>query len=277
MTPPGKLLVIGTPIGNLQDLSPRALAALRRCAVLFCEDTRHTRRLLTHFGISRPLESLHEHNEREKVESIVHRILQGETVGMVSDAGMPQLSDPGFQLLRRMRELGLLVEPIPGPFAAALALVASGIAPVPFGFFGFAPHRKRERGEFYRRIAEHRMTAVVYESPRRLIASLEDALEALGDLEATVAREMTKLHEEFLHGRLSELLVQLRQRDSIPGEVTVVLAAPRAEREAAPDAETLRREFQRLRDSGLRRGDAIRLLGERFGLSRNELYRMLIE
>ncbi len=142
---PGKLLIVGTPIGNLSDLSPRAIEALRSADLILCEDTRHTRKLLTHFSIDRPTASFHDHNEDAKAASCIERIAAGETVAMVSDAGMPLVSDPGFRLVRLARERDVTVEPIPGPFAGVLALVASGIAPLPFTFLGFAPHRHGER------------------------------------------------------------------------------------------------------------------------------------
>ena len=145
---PGKLVIVGTPIGNLSDLSPRAIEALKAADLILCEDTRHTRKLLTHFGIDRPTQSFHEYNEEEKGEKIIEKIVGGAVIALVSDAGMPVISDPGFRLVRLARERDVAVEPIPGPFAGIMALVASGIAPAPFSFFGFAPHREGERVEF---------------------------------------------------------------------------------------------------------------------------------
>src|SRR5712664_2735391 len=189
----GKLLIVGTPLGNLGDFPPRAIEALKSSDLILCEDTRHTRKLLTHFGIERPTD----------------RIAAGETIALVSDAGMPVISDPGFRLVRLAREQGLTIEPIPGPFAGVVALVASGIAPLPFTFLGFSPHRRGERTDFYRTVAELGHTAIVYESPERVVDSLEDALAVLGDVELTAGREMTKLHEEFLSGTISEVLAEL--------------------------------------------------------------------
>lgn len=271
----GKLFIVGTPIGNLSDLSPRAIEALKSADLVVCEDTRETRKLLTHFGISRPLRSFHEHNEDVKAEELANRIEEGETLAMVSDAGMPVISDPGFRLVRIARERGLAVEPIPGPFAGVLALVASGIAPLPFTFFGFTPHRHGERTEFYRKVAAASTTAVVYESPERIVESLDDALAILGDVEVTVAREMTKLHEEFIHGPISEVVEKLRERQRIRGEITIVFgaAAPKAW-EVSP-AE-LRAEFDRLRATGMRRNDAVKLVSEKFGVRKNEIYKLLI-
>lgn len=273
----GRLLVIATPIGNLQDVSPRMIEAMRCCSRIYCEDTRHTRKLLNHFGIEVPLESFHEHNEGAKLEKVLREIEEGATVGLVSDAGTPLLSDPGFPLVRAARERGITVEPVPGPFAAAAALSASGIAPLPFAFFGFPPHRRGERVEFYRNAAAHGMTSVFYESPLRLRESLDDARGAYGEVEATVARELTKLHEEILSGTLSEILAALEGRGEIRGEITLVLAAPAPAERTLPAADALRAELEQLRSAGMRRNDAVKAIAEKYGVGKNELYRMLVE
>jgi 16S rRNA (cytidine1402-2'-O)-methyltransferase len=189
---------------------------------------------------------------------------------------MPVVSDPGFRLVRLARERGLDVEPIPGPFAAVLALVASGIAPLPFTFLGFTPHRQGERRDFYRQLAALGHTAIVYESPERVVASLEDALEILGDVDAAVAREMTKLHEEFARGTISQLLDELRPRPQIYGEVTIVFAAAKP-REQQATSEEIAAEFERLRAGGMRRNDAVKAIAEQFGLRKNEVYKLLLE
>src|SRR5438128_1110655 len=203
---PGKLLIVGTPIGNLGDLSPRALEALKSADLVLCEDTRHTRKLLTHFGIDKPTQRFDDHTEDARGGTFADQIEAGATVALVSDAGMPVISDPGFRLVRIARERGLTVEPVPGPFAGVLALVASGIAPLPFTFLGFTPHRHGERQEFYRRLATLGHTAIVYESPERVLESLRDALTILRAVEGAVAREMTKLREELIRGTISEVV-----------------------------------------------------------------------
>lgn len=269
-----KLLIVGTPLGNLSDMPPRAIEALKSADLILCEDTRHTRKLLTHFGIDRPTDSYHEHNEDQKAAALIARIEAGATLALVSDAGMPVVSDPGFRIVRLARERGVPVEPIPGPFAGVLALVASGIAPLPFTFLGFTPHRQGERLDFYRRAAELGHTTIVYESPERVIASLEDALAVLGDTEVTVAREMTKMHEELINGTISEVLERLRDRERVHGEITLVFAAPaRVAEEVQP--EQLRAEFERLRESGMRRNDAVKAVAEKFGMRKNDVYRLL--
>jgi len=271
----GRLLIVGTPLGNLADFPPRAVEALKAADLILCEDTRHSGKLLAHFGIDRPLQSFHEHNEDANAEALAARIEAGETIAMISDAGMPVVSDPGFRLVRIARERGLKVEPIPGPFAGVLALVASGIAPLPFTFLGFTPHRAGERADFYRAAAELGHTVIVYESPERVIPSLEDALAVLGDVEVTVAREMTKMYEELINGTISVVLEVLRGRDKVYGEITIVFAAA-APRKEASQADVAA-EFERLRAGGMRRNDAVKVIAEKYGLRKNQIYKLLLE
>lgn len=273
----GKLFIVGTPVGNLSDMSPRAIETLRGVDVILCEDTRHTRKLLNHFSIDRPAESYHEHNEDEKAPELVDRLEAGQSFALVSDAGMPLVSDPGYRIVRLARERGIVIEPVPGPFAAVLALVGSGLAPLPFTFLGFTPHRQGERRDFYRSAAELGHTVIVYESPERVVASLEDALAIFGDAEIAVARELTKMHEEILSGPASSVLAQLAARDRIHGEITIVIGrAPRAMATAEASAADIRGEFERLRATGMRRNDAVKVVAEKFGLRKNDVYRLLV-
>jgi len=272
---PGKLLVVGTPLGNLGDFPPRAVEALKSASLILCEDTRHTRKLLTHFGIDTATDRLDEHTEDARSEQFIERVEAGETIAIVSDAGMPVVSDPGYRIVRLARERGVVVEPIPGPFAGVLALAASGIAPLPFTFLGFTPHRHGERLDFYRELAALGHTAIVYESPERLVDSLRDAREVAGGaVEVTVAREMTKLHEELIHGTLDDVIAELEKRATIYGEVTIVFGAAK---ELAPSAtaEEIAAEFEKLRGGGMRRNDAIKVVAEKFGMRKNEVYKML--
>jgi 16S rRNA (cytidine1402-2'-O)-methyltransferase len=272
----GKLLIVGTPIGNLSDFPPRAVEALKSADVILCEDTRHTRKLLTHFAIGTPTESYHEHNEDEKAPRLIERMERGGTLALVSDAGMPVISDPGYRIVRLARESGIAVEVIPGPFAGVLALAASGVAPLPFTFLGFTPHREGQRRDFYRQAAALRHTVILYESPERLLRSLHDARESFGgDAEVAVARELTKMHEEIIRGTIDSVLEALTARDGIKGEITIVLGAA-AVQPAEVSEEELAVEFQRLRDSGMRRNDAIKAVAEKFGLRKNEVYSRLL-
>ncbi|HEX7421513.1 MAG TPA: 16S rRNA (cytidine(1402)-2'-O)-methyltransferase [Thermoanaerobaculia bacterium] len=272
----GKLLIVGTPIGNLSDFSPRAIDALKSADIILCEDTRHTRKLLTHYGIETPTESYHEHNEDDKAPRLIERLESGATLALVSDAGMPVVSDPGYRVVRLAREHGIAVVPIPGPFAGVLALVASGLPPLPFTFLGFTPHREGQRRDFYRRAAEFGHTVVIYESPERVITSLEDARASFGNAEITVARELTKMHEEILGGTIDSVLESLRSRDSVKGEITIILGAAIVEA-VETSKEDVVKEFARLRDSGMRRNDAVKAVAEKFGMRKNDVYKMLLD
>jgi 16S rRNA (cytidine1402-2'-O)-methyltransferase len=219
----GRLLVVATPIGNLDDLTPRAGEALAEADLVACEDTRHSGKLLAGLGLDKQLISLHEHNERQRVPRLLAELAAGKTVALVSDAGTPLLSDPGYVLVREAAAAGFRVEPIPGPSALLAALVASALPPYPFTFAGFPPPKSGKRKTWYRGFAELEHTLVVFESPHRLLASLDDALAELGDRPAAVARELTKLHEEVLRGGLAELREVLGARDALKGEFVVVI------------------------------------------------------
>ncbi len=221
---PGRLLIVATPIGNLDDLSPRARQAFERADVVACEDTRRTGLLLSRLGIKRPLLSLHEHNERRRLPRLLVLLEEGKTVALASDAGTPLLSDPGYLVVREAAARGAAIEPIPGPSALVAGLVASGLPPLPFTFFGFPPPKPGKRRAFYHRCAGLDHTLVLFESPHRLLASLRDALEVLGDRPAAIGRELTKLHEEVLRGPLSTLLAELERRPSLKGEFVIVLS-----------------------------------------------------
>jgi 16S rRNA (cytidine1402-2'-O)-methyltransferase len=220
----GRLLVCATPIGNLDDVTLRVLAALREVDIVACEDTRHTKVLLDRHGIAAKLVSFHEHNERARAEDLVARMRAGAVVALVSDAGMPLISDPGFQLVRACIEAELAVEVLPGPSAVMNALVASGLPVERWRFVGFLP---RKRGQRERLLAQNAETLVAFESPRRLVATLE--MLALIDRERPVAvcRELTKLHEEVSRGRAAEMAERYRER-SPKGEVVLVVGGARS-------------------------------------------------
>jgi 16S rRNA (cytidine1402-2'-O)-methyltransferase len=229
----GKLQIVATPIGNLADLSDRAREALASADVVACEDTRRTGRLMASLGLRTRLLSVHEHNERQRLPSLIAALEGGECVVLVSDAGTPLLSDPGFLLVRESVARGIPVEALPGPSAALCALVVSGLPPLPFTFAGFAPPKSGKRQTFYRRFGELGHTFVVFESPHRILASLEDAHNVLGSRPAALARELTKLHEEVVRGTLGEILEEMRSRGSIKGEIVLVIGA--GERSSSPE------------------------------------------
>jgi 16S rRNA (cytidine1402-2'-O)-methyltransferase len=243
---PGRLDIVATPIGNLSDLSPRAREALAAADLIAAEDTRHTAHLLNVIGVRRPLLSLHDHNERSRTEELLERLARGEVIALVSDAGTPLLSDPGFELVRRAASSGYMVRTIPGPTAIAAALSVAGIATDRFCFEGFMPAKSRERREQLARLASEPRTLVFFETPHRIVESLLDCVAAFGDArEAAVARELTKIHETVYRGALGELAMRAqRDPDMARGEITLVIAGAAAvatDVESAPDPEALRR------------------------------------
>jgi len=246
----GALVIVATPIGNLSDISPRALDALRIADLIACEDTRQTLKLLNHFGIQKPLVSYHDFNEEKKAAELGGKIRDGMTVALVSDAGTPGISDPGYRLVRYCREQGLAVSSIPGPNAAIAALAASGLPSDEFFFVGFLPSKKTARREKLETLRALPATLIFYEAPHRISVTLTDLLEVLGDREACIARELTKLHEEFLFGKLSEISSRVKEL----GEFVIIVGGQTAE---APSPKPV-----------LTREEALKILG----ISRNELY-----
>jgi len=270
----GTLYIVATPIGNLEDITLRALRILKEVHLIAAEDTRHTKRLLDHYGITKPLTSYHEHNEKTKAHALVERLKRGESIALVSDAGTPLLSDPGYRLVREAITAEISVVPLPGPSAMTALLSVSGLATDRFVFEGFLPARRGERRERLGALREEKRTMVFYEAPHRLKESLGDLLEILGDREAVMGREITKIHEEFLRGRLSEIRARVESKEP-RGEIT--LAVGGSEREAAPAQDLLTAEIERLRKKGLRVKEIAELLGEKFSCPKREIYRLALE
>lgn len=263
---------MGTPIGNLEDVSERALATLRQVGLVACEDTRRSRILLERYGISTPTTSLPAFDEARRAPRLLERLEAGEDVALVTDAGMPGISDPGEALVRLALERGVEVVPIPGPTAALAALAASGLPTGRFAFFGFLPRKGKARRQALEEMSAFSGSLILYESPRRLRVTLEDLREALGDRRACVARELTKLHEEFARGPLSELAA--RFSGEVLGEITVVVEGRRPEDETAADPDGLLRA--RL-GAGASVKDAAREVAEALGLPRKAVYRRALE
>ena len=219
----GKLMIVSTPIGNLDDVSPRVRQAIEAADLIACEDTRRSGRLLAHLGIKKRMLSMHDHNERKRLPQLVEALEQGLVVAILADAGTPLVNDPGFLLVREAARRGVRVEPIPGPSAILAALVVSALPPYPFTFAGFPPVKVKRRRHFFRRLKDAGHTVIFFESPHRLLSCLSDALAELGDRPAAVCRELTKLHEEVLRGPLSEIRAELSERTALKGEFVVVV------------------------------------------------------
>ncbi len=217
----GVLYVCATPIGNMSDASPRLVEILRSCDLIAAEDTRHTKKLLDRFEIKKPVTSYHEHNIRHKTAHLISEMREGKNVALVSDAGMPGISDPGEELIKEAVLRGIKIVPIPGPSALLTALAVSGISSGRFVFEGFLPREGKQRRRLLRKLAEEDRTLVFYESPHRLQKSLNDILAVLGDRRICVAREMTKIHEEFFRGTVSEALE--KYSGEVLGEITIIL------------------------------------------------------
>ena len=269
---PGGLVLVSTPIGNLGDMTRRAVAMLRQADLVLCEDTRHTRRLLAAYGINAQLAPLHEHNETARIPELLCRLREGERLALVSDAGTPLVSDPGFRLVRAAIAEGLPVGGIPGPNAALLALVLSGLPPQPFLFLGFPPPRRSARRTAFARLREAERaglsaTLVWHEAPHRLAETLADMAEAFGDRPATVARELTKRFEEIRRGGLFELAEHYRSQPA-RGEITLVAGPAPAEPAAAVDLDERLRAA--LAGSGVK--DAAEQVSAATGLPRRVVY-----
>lgn len=272
----GKLFVVSTPIGNLEDITLRAVNVLKDCDVIACEDTRNAKKLLARYGIETPLTSYHEHNEVEKSPKLLERLKDGRNVALVSDAGTPSVSDPGWRLVNLSIESSIEVVPIPGPSAVLSALVVSGLPTDSFLFLGFFPKTSGKRKELLDGIIRYPHTLVFYESAKRLMGTLEAMLETLGDRKVCVAREMTKLYEEVLRGSFSEVVSVLSERETLKGEVTVVVEGSREEQGGA-SVDTSQRMLRLLRKKGFSLSEAVSLASESFGVPKNGIYRMALE
>ncbi len=272
---PGTLYLVATPIGNLEDITYRAVRLLKEADIIACEDTRHTRKLLAHFGISKPLVSYHEHNEEQRAEELIERLREGKSVALVSDAGMPVVSDPGYRLVRRAAEEGIPVVPAPGPSAALTALAASGLPSDRFTFLGFLPPRGAQRRETLRRIAEMDTTVILFEAPHRILATLDDLRQVAGDRAIVAAREMTKIHEEFLRGTAEEVREELARRNSIKGEFTIVIGKPPAKEAPEPDEQAIRAAVDEQVAAGASRMEAIKAAARRFKLPKRRVYEIV--
>lgn len=274
--PPGILYVVATPIGNLEDLSDRARRVLSEVDIVAAEDTRRTQTLLTHFCLGKPIEMYHQHVEREKAEELLESLRAGKSIALVSDAGVPVVSDPGAHLVARAWEEGVAVSPIPGPSAVLSALSVSGFNADRFLFAGYPPRKASERRAFYRGIAHMDVPTVIHESPHRLVESLDDALTEIGPERMTlIAREMTKRYEELLRGPLGDLRPRYDEVEPI-GEFTLVFAPAEASEAPPPSRGDARRAAQLLCEAGIPTRQAADILAAATGLSRNEAYALLI-
>lgn len=270
---PGTLYLVATPIGNLSDITHRALQVLRDVDVIACEDTRHTHKLLSHYGITTRTVSYHEHNEQQRAAQLIDQLKQGDNIAVVSDAGTPSISDPGFRLVRAAIENELPVVPVPGPSALISALIAAGLPTDEFFFAGFLPPRVNARRARLSELQSVPGTLIFYEAPHRLAATLKDAYEILGERDAVVARELTKMHEEIRRGRLSELSNHY-EREEPRGEIVVLI--DRNVISAAKPQSTIGALVDQFEQEGMDQRAALKKAARELGISRAEAYRKLV-
>lgn len=265
---PGSLFVVATPIGHMEDITFRAVRILGEVDVVAAEDTRHSGKLLSHYGISTPLVSFHDHNKEERAPELLERIQSGGSVALITDAGTPSISDPGYYLVKRA-VLGFLpVVPVPGPSAVIAALSVSALPTDSFLFIGFVPKKGGRRHRLLEGLKEQNATLVFYESPKRMSALVETLLVTFGDREAVMARELTKIHEEVFRGRLSTLKADIAGRDSLRGECTLLVAGASAS--SVVDPETVREYLRKVGEMSL--SDRVKAVADRYGISRKVVY-----
>jgi len=268
----GTLYIVATPIGNLEDITLRALRVLKEVDWIACEDTRQTRKLLEHFGIAKPMMSYYEHNEAARAAELVERMTTGASIALVTDAGTPLVSDPGYRLVQAAIAASIRVVPIPGPSAAVGALSAAGLPTDAFRFCGFLPPKSSQRRKTLEQLKPETCTLILYETPHRILEALEDVSAVMGPRPVVVARELTKLHEEFLRGTAAEVRAELASRPSVKGEITLLIG----KREALEVDDTPLEEAVRAAEKeGLPRMEAIKHVARQRGLSKREVYRLI--
>jgi 16S rRNA (cytidine1402-2'-O)-methyltransferase len=272
----GTLFLVATPIGNLQDISLRALETLKTVDLIACEDTRHTRKLLTHFGIQARLVSYHEHNEQQRAEELSELLTGGKSIAVVSDAGTPAICDPSFRIVQKAFEIGARVIPIPGAVAFVNALIASGLPTDSFFFGGFLPSKKGERQNRLREVKEIPATLIFYETPHRLVKSLTDCAEILGNRKCAVARELTKLHEEIVRGDLQELIEKFSEKPT-KGEIVLVIERGRKSEVGSQSLKSLPETVKEFEAAGFDHKAALKKAAKEFGLSKSEAYKILLK
>ncbi|MBW2568491.1 MAG: 16S rRNA (cytidine(1402)-2'-O)-methyltransferase [Deltaproteobacteria bacterium] len=267
----GNLYVVATPIGNIEDITLRALSTFRQVDIIAAEDTRHTRKLLSFYKIKSRLTSCHEHNEREKIPLLLDKLNSGLSVALVSDAGTPLLSDPGYHLTKEAVANGIQIIPIPGVSAAIAALSVAGMPTDSFIFAGFPARKKAKRLEQLKQLAVEPRTIIFYESPKRILKFLEEIIMVVGDRKGVLSREMTKFHEEFIRGSLSDILFKLKERPEVKGECTLLVGGRKKKEDVSMSA--IRNEIKkRLQIKGTRLSELAKEVSKKYNLPKNKVY-----
>ncbi len=271
----GKLYIVATPIGNLEDITLRAIHILEKVDLIAAEDTRHTLKLLNHLGITKPLVSYHRHNEEIKTQALIEKLLEGQDIALVSDAGTPGICDPGEVVIKKCIENKIQIIPIPGSCAMINALIASGITTREFIFLGFLPLNKKLRKEKLSEIKSSEKTIILYEAPHKLMATLNDFKEILQERKMVLARELTKIHEEFIRGTIEEII---EKSENIKGEIVLIIEGnPKSDRNKSYEELPLEEHYQLYEEQGLEKKEIIKRIAKDRGTNKNEIYQKFIE
>lgn len=274
----GKLYLVATPIGNLDDITMRAINTLKMVDIIAAEDTRHSLKLLNHLNISKPLISYHRHNEEVRSADLIEKLKNGENIGLITDAGTPGIADPGEEVVKEAIKNDIEVVPIPGACAAINALIASGLSTKEFIFYGFLPLNKKLRSEKFEEIKEQNKTIIIYEAPHRLINTLKDIKNIIGDIDIVIAKEITKIHEKFLRGKIDDIIEGLNE---IKGEYIIIFEV-KSKTSKEKEIETLNKmtpeeQFEYYRNMGFNKKEIIKTIAKNYNVSKDEIYKKFID
>lgn len=271
----GKIYLVATPIGNLEDISFRAIKILKDVDLIAAEDTRHTLKLLNHYGISKPMISYHRHNEETKVDVLITKLLDGENIAIVTDAGTPGISDPGEEIVKLAIENQIDIIPIPGACALISALIISGLNTKQFSFYGFLPLNNKLRKLTFDKIKKENKTVIIYEAPHKLQKTLKDILDIIGDIDCVITRELTKIHEETTRGKISELI---EKYENPKGEFVLLLDLNniKNEEEIVKEKKSVEEQYNFYKKQGLEKKEIIKLIAKEQKVSKNEIYQLFL-
>ena len=269
----GTIYLVATPIGNLEDITYRAIQTLKNVDLIAAEDTRHTLKLLNHFEISKPLISYHRHNEEVKTEELIQKVLEGKNIAIVTDAGTPGISDPGEEIVKQAIEKQIKIIPIPGASAFINSLIVSGLPTKEFSFYGFLPLNKKNRKETFEKIRKEQKTVILYEAPHKLQKTLQDILEQLGNIKACLVKELTKIHEEKYYGTIADLIEKCQQPK---GEFVIVLDLNEIKIEERQEI-TIQEQYECYQKQGLEKKEIIKQIAKDRKVNKNEIYQMFLD
>lgn len=274
----GKLYLVATPIGNLEDITFRAINTLKEVDIIAAEDTRHTLKLLNHYEISKPLISYHRHNEDVKSDVLISKLLEGQNIAVVTDAGTPGISDPGEEIVKEAIKNSIEVIPIPGACALINALIVSGLNTKSFAFYGFLPLNKKNREDALNKIKKENKTVILYEAPHKILKTLQDILNVIGDVNCVLAKEITKIHEEYNRGKISEIIDRLGEKEIIKGEYVLLLDLNLCITKETDDIvnKSIEEQYNYYKLQGLEKKEIIKRIAKNKNVPRNEIYKQFI-